>query len=113
MTRHDRAPVVVEDSLSRRGWRERGNWTIVRRRCYPVVTGRVGLILRQSEGIGGKVAARFAEGQDVWVDGRPARFCYLSSTGAAVVRYPDDTGTRVVPADKLATMPPPSEPRDE
>jgi hypothetical protein len=64
-------------------------------------------------GIGGETAARFAEGQEVWVDGRPARFCYLSTIGAAVVRYADDTVARVVPAFKLATMPPPSEPLDE
>jgi hypothetical protein len=69
--------------------------------------------LRQSEGIGGKVAARYEEGHDVWVDGRPARFCYLSPIGAAVVRYLDDTVARVVPAHKLATTPPPFEPRDK
>jgi len=33
--------------------------------------------------------------------------------GAAVVRYTDDTLARVVPADKLATTPPPSKPSDD
>jgi hypothetical protein len=63
--------------------------------------------------IHGEAAAGYQEGQNVWVDGRPARFCYLNPMGAAVVRYADDTVARVVSADKLATTPSPSEPSDE
>jgi hypothetical protein len=51
-------------------------------------------------------SARFAAGQQVLVEGRAAKFCYPVSVGAAVVRYEGQTATRVVPAKKLAALPP-------
>ena len=51
-------------------------------------------------------SAHFAPGQRVLVQGREARFCYPVSVGAAVIRYEGQTATRVVPANKLAALPP-------
>jgi hypothetical protein len=51
-------------------------------------------------------SARFAPGQRVLVEGREAKFCYPVSAGAAVIRYEGQTATRVVPANKLAALPP-------
>ena len=64
-------------------------------------------VLRQSE-IGGEKATRFQAGQELWVNGRGATFLYLSPVGAAVVRYTDETISRVVPAHKLAAAPSPA-----
>jgi hypothetical protein len=50
--------------------------------------------------------ARFVPGQQVLVEGRQATFCYPVSAGAAVIRYEGQTATRVVPANKLAALPP-------
>jgi hypothetical protein len=50
--------------------------------------------------------ARFVPGQQVLVEGREATFCYPVSAGAAVIRYEGQTATRVVPANKLAALPP-------
>ena len=50
---------------------------------------------------------KFAARQQVWVDGRPAIFCYDDvRPGAAVVRYQDERGTRVVPLRKITNEPP-------
>jgi hypothetical protein len=54
----------------------------------------------------GTPACRFVPGQQVLVEGREATFCYPVSAGAAVIRYEGQTGTRVVPANKLAALPP-------
>jgi hypothetical protein len=51
--------------------------------------------------------AQFASGELVWINGRPASFCYAAPSGAAVVRYRDEAVTRVVPARKLNAAPPP------
>ena len=61
-------------------------------------------MLRQSE-IGGEKATRFQAGEELSVNGRVATFLYLSPVGAAVVRYTDETISRVVPAYKLAAAP--------
>lgn len=50
--------------------------------------------------------ARFAPGQRMLVQGREAKFCYAVSVGAAVIRFEGQTATRVVPASKLAALPP-------
>jgi hypothetical protein len=64
-------------------------------------------VLRQ-EGIETDEAAtaQFVCGQRVWVDDRPASFCYSAATGAAVVRYYGELNTRVVPARKLTVTQP-------
>jgi hypothetical protein len=49
---------------------------------------------------------RFASGELVWVNGRQAFFCYPGGAGAAVVRYRDESVTRVVPVRKLTSAPP-------
>ena len=51
-------------------------------------------------------SARFTPGQQVLVEGREAKFCYRVSAEAAVIRYEGQTATRVVPANKLAALPP-------
>ena len=66
-----------------------------------------GFALRQPEARQ-EAETGFEDGQEVWVDGRPATFCYLIPAGAAVVRYPNERDARVVPTHKLATAPPPS-----
>ena len=65
-------------------------------------------VLRQSEVGGEKAATRFQTGQELLVNGRVATFLYLSPVGAAVVRYTDETISRVVPAHKLAAAPSPA-----
>ena len=52
-------------------------------------------------------ATQFASGELVWVNGRPALFCYSGGSGAAVVRFRGEDVTRVVPARKLTAAPPP------
>jgi hypothetical protein len=56
--------------------------------------------------------ARFAPGQQVLVEGREAEFCYAVSVGAAVIRFEGQTATRVVPANKLAALPPSTQTTD-
>jgi hypothetical protein len=56
--------------------------------------------------------ARFAPGQQVLVEGREAKFCYPVSVGAAVIRYEGQTATRVVPANKIAALPPSTQTTD-
>jgi hypothetical protein len=60
-------------------------------------------VLRQSEV---EAVTRFRAGQKLWVNGRLATFLYSSAGGAAVVRYAGETGSRVVPANKLADAAP-------
>jgi hypothetical protein len=56
--------------------------------------------------------ARFAAGQQVLVERRKATFCYAASAGAAVIRFEGQTATRVVPASKLAALPPSTQTTD-
>ncbi len=72
---------------------------------FPVRTCEGEGVLRQSEIGGEKAAPRFQAGEKLSVNGRVATFLYLSPVGAAVVRYTDETITRVVPAHKLAAAP--------
>ena len=44
-------------------------------------------------------------GERVHLDGRVGVLRYLYGTGAAVVRFDHDTGTRVVPARRLRAVP--------
>ena len=78
------------------------------RRGTPSGLARGESVLRQSEIGGEKAATRFQAGQELWVNGRVATFLYLSPVGAAVVRYTDETISRVVPANKLAAAPSPA-----
>jgi hypothetical protein len=47
-------------------------------------------------------ARRPKAGQPVWIDGREARFQYRCGPAAAVIRYCDEPGARVVAYGKIA-----------
>ena len=49
---------------------------------------------------------KFRLGQSIWVNGRPAMFCYEVLPGNVVVRYQGETTTRVIPRYKIAVAPP-------
>ncbi len=45
-------------------------------------------------------------GQQVWIAGREAAFCYEWGSGGAVVHYANESDNRVVPLAKLSLTPP-------